>query len=257
MVDEQAIAYGAALRSTDVEFVATRLYRYNTAPVTRRWLASLPDGPAVERFLGIEPGGRARAMLDSRWRPVVFRDRDRGWSGWAATGEQATARGGRRRPLNKVYVSPMPGESGAAVHAVVESLTGAGIPVSLKLACTARGLLRPDKMMLYCADEATRRLVVDRLRGPLRGMRPQGVPFTVVVDPAQPGVSWGLDPPTADDADSHSWRSWIVAQIAAALVEAQQEGLGERAAASFARARLSAAGVGADWRPVQGLWSMP
>jgi hypothetical protein len=159
--------------------------------------------------------------------------------------------------MNKIYVSPMPAESGAVLHAMVEALTGAGVPVSLKVACTPRGLLRPDKMVLYCADEATRRLVVARLRGPLRRMRPQGVPFSVVVDPAQPGVSWGLDPPAADHGDSHSWRSWIVAQIAAALVEAQQEGLDERAAALFARVRLSAAGVGAGWRPAPGLWSTP
>jgi hypothetical protein len=252
---EAAIAYGAALRSADVEFVARRLYRYNTAPVTRRWLAGLPDGPAVERFLGIEPGGRTRAMLDSRWRPVIFRDRDQGWSGWTATGDEVTAGGSRQRPMNKIYVSPMPADSGAVLHAVVQALTGTGVPVSLKVACTAPGLLRPDKMVLYCADDATRRLVIDALRGPLRRMRPQGVPFTVVEDPAQSGVSWGLDPPAADDGDSHSWRSWIVTQIAAALVEARQDGFGERAAATFTRVRLSAAGVNAGWRPAPGLWT--
>lgn len=250
---ERALKYAAALGSADEQFLAERLYSYNTAPVTRRWLSALPNDSAVQRFLGVQPGGHVLALLNSGWQPVISRGRRPDWSSWAAIGPAATGLD-RRRPMRKIYVSPAPWASGEALAAAVAALHRAGHAVSLKFACTARGLLRPDKIVLYCADGPTLESVLGDLADPLYRTPPQGVPFTVRADPGRVVLSWGLDPP-ADGGAPQSWRSWIAARLAGALVEARRRGLDSGTAVSFAREQLSEAGVGAGWRPAARLWA--
>ncbi len=53
-----ALRYAAALAVDDPALLTLRLYAYNRRPLTPAWRRLLPDSPAVERFLGIEPGER-------------------------------------------------------------------------------------------------------------------------------------------------------------------------------------------------------
>src|SRR6185436_19971056 len=76
-----ALRAAGALPGDDPRLLSLRLYAYNRIPLTPRWKRLLPDTIAVERHLGIAPGGPHRRTLDRAWQRLAERE---GWISWTS-----------------------------------------------------------------------------------------------------------------------------------------------------------------------------
>jgi hypothetical protein len=238
-ISEAVLLTAAALApSSDSEATAELLYHGNWLPLSPSWLSRFPDEEAVMRF--VVGDGSAAALLDSRW----LRTRDRSWTHWNAGNATRVA-----CPF-KVYVSVAPDELPAAFERWVEVLTVHGT-CSFKLSRHPRGLLRPDRLVAYCATRAETETLVSALETRLVGLAAQGVPFTAAM--VSPAVSWARDPPPSVNAFAPSWRRWVARKLAAYLHASDSADTGARRA--FACARLREDGVDTDmWSPSSSLW---
>lgn len=234
-----ALQYAASFRGETSIVLAGRLYRYNAQPASPSWRQRFCSDGAVERFLGLEPGGRSRRILDRAWRPAGSAASADHWIGWWRAGAVAA-----ERPAYKLYISPRCEALPEAFPAAVETLT-ASRAVGFKAGKGVYGLLRPDKLVAYFASFAELEGAAAALRSILGGVAPQGVPFTSRID-EQGLLSWGRDPPAharlpvPRDA---SWRQWITNRLAAALVQAEASGLEQEEAYRFALDRVGLDGV--------------
>lgn len=247
-----AIDYGAALDLDDRDALAMRLYTYNRLPLSTPHAARFHDAAAI----------LAMAVDDARLRD----------GGWAVTtgsgghwincsrqvrlGRRHSAADAAAQAMYKLYVSPAVDGLPAAVTELLAALESVG-GRQFKMAATAAGLLRPDKVVAYFDDLERLRAVADRLSGRLAGMSAHGVPFTAGID-ADGLLSWGVDPPAAARPLSwmpqQSWRSWIASTVAGAILEAKRHP-GTVSPAQFVRERLVLDEVDPDrWAPTQRLW---
>ena len=244
-----ALQCAHALPADDPRLLSLRLYAYNRLPLTPRWKSRLPDTAAVERHLGIAPGGPHRKALDRAWQRLPERE---GWISWISRAVGG-AEGRPDGPTWKLYVSPRPENllEGAEFGAVLAALTAARAR-QLKVGRDAAGLLRADKIVAYfpsferLAEAAG--AVVERLAG----VPVQGVPFTSEIGGGGL-LSWGMDPPRSERAWSlgESWRHWLALRLARDLLAARRAGADWR----FALERLRLEGIDTDtWTPGALLW---
>jgi hypothetical protein len=124
---------------------------------------------------------------------------------------------------------------------------------AFKISNNARGILRPDRVVAYLADEAHARRVGTALVDALGAATPQGVPFTAPV--AGSGlVSYGLDPPQPIAAYGPSWRRWVTRKLAAYLQASDASTAVDRA--RFALRCLEADGIDTrTWTPAGLGWA--
>jgi hypothetical protein len=239
-LSEEVLLTAAALApASDSQATAEVLYHGNWLPLSPAWLTRFPDEEAVARFVH----GPASALLAARW----LQESDAGWIHWRASG--AT---GVRCPF-KVYVSVVPDEMPAAFERYVEVLSEQRTR-SFKVSRHPRALLRPDRLVAYCATRAQTDALVLALDRALAGFSPQGVPFTAAAP--NPVVSWARDPPARVATYAPSWRRWVTRKLAGYLHASDAPEAAGRSA--FARARLRDDGVDVDhWAPGSALWASP
>jgi hypothetical protein len=222
-----ALRYAEGLAVDDPTLLTLRLYAYNRRPLTPAWQRLLPDAPAVERFLGIGPGGASRRMLEQHWsrRPGFA-----GWMSWRrrgpAAGGGSPGRGGRGtargQATYKLYVSPAPEVLPTAFGEILAALVTARVP-QVKIGSDARGMLRPDKIVAHFPDFEALAAAAARLSERLAGIAVQGVPFTAEIG-GDGLVSWGVDPPHPAGSPAsgrESWRTWLCRRLALALLAAR------------------------------------
>jgi hypothetical protein len=247
-----AIAYGAALDLDDRDALAMRLYTYNRLPLSEAHATRFPDAAAI----------LATAVDDARLRDggwAVTTGSGGHWINCSRQGGHGRRHGGgpaEHHAMYKLYVSPLVDGWAIAVCDVLDALESAG-GRQFKMAATAAGLLRPDKLVAYFDDLESLRAVADRLSARLAGQPAHGVPFTAPID-ADGLLSWGVDPPASARPLSwmpqQSWRSWIASTVAGALLEVRRHA-GTVPPAEFVRARLVLDDVDPDrWAPTQRLW---
>lgn len=247
----QAVSCAAALDLEDRDELAGWLYSYNRVPLSSAHLRRYPDAASILALIAADETLRAR--------------------GWAVTGGSSgdwislSRHGGRQRPKPgngaerptcKLYVSPRPAALPDVCAGLLPVLEEAG-GRQFKIAGSASGLLRPDKVVAYFDDPAALLSAADALADQLRGAPSQGVPFTEPVD-ADGLLSWGVDPPASSRPLSwqpqHSWRSWVASTLAGALLQSRSLTTAAGRAA-FALERLALEGVDVDrWAPGQRLW---
>lgn len=225
----RAIRTVAALPTSDVGLIARRLYSYGAAPFGRDAELALGPGDNALSVLGLAPGGAVRELLAEPYEASTYP----GWISFSRAGRQMGD-----APACKLYVSPRP-EALAAAFPVVASTFARLEVVSFKVGRGAAGLLRPDKIVAYFDDPDHLGAVAKALSLALRRAPAQGAPFTAEL--AGDGLlSWGRDPRPAPDAPLQSWRSWITARLAEAIVAVRRPG---EDPAPAVMARLSAQGV--------------
>lgn len=242
-LSRRAVEYAAALALDDVAELAGRLYRYNSLPVSPAWRRRVPDERAAIRLLALDRraarGGRRAASAGDTHRRAI-------WQVWDAAAAPS------RRPTCKLYISPAPAETGEACLALLAELGRPQGPVSVKVASDPASLLRPDRLIGYFATRAACLETARRMVPALAGMTAQGVPFTVPI--GRSGLlSWGVDPPLELErslpAGQRSWRGWVTARLAAAIVATRGHAAGAAVAAG-ALTRLRAEGVDTRrWTP--------
>lgn len=239
-----AVTYAAALDLHDPSLLAARLYRYNALPLSPAWRRRLPDEKAAARLLALDrwTGSRRRASADA----ISDSYRHAVWRVWETGSAPPTG-----APTFKLYVSPLPADTGEACAALLALLGRGGGPLSVKVGADAASLLRPDRLVAYFGARDACLAAGHAVAARLGGMPVQGVPFTAAID-ATGLVSWAADPPGDPDAGrprrERSWRGWVTARIAEALIAAaaaRRRGAGRRPAAVVraALARLESAGL--------------
>jgi hypothetical protein len=239
----EALTHAAALALGDARAVAARLYRYNSCPASPRWRSRLSTPDAVAEFLGARRTGDAAVH--------------RRWLAWQVRGTRPEPVAGT---IYKLYVSPAIEHTGAALGAVLTHL-GRRDAFEVKVGRDLFGLLRPDKLVAYfaCRDDLER--CAAALATELAGMPAHGVPFTAELG-GDGLLSWGVDPANHSAMlrflGAESWRGWITARLAAALVSAGVTGSAARPPQEFALERLYLDGVDtASFAPIGGIWPGP
>lgn len=254
-----ALRYAQALDVLDPLRLSVRLYAYNRRPLTPAWKRLLPSGEAVERHLGIGPGGAHRKVLERGWSRIGASERSNGWLSWRWRGMPAGANAGvsgANGVTYKLYVSPAPEALAEGFGRVLEALAAARAP-QFKVGADAVGLLRPDKIVAYFPSFDRLAQAADAIAGPLAGTPAQGVPFTSEIG-GDGLLSWGMDPP-ADESSPYgggreSWRFWLTHRLARAVLAGKSAGA-EVEPWRFALERLRLEGVDTDsWTPGALLW---
>jgi hypothetical protein len=263
-ISRRAIEYAASLGLENPLELSARLYAYNCIPVTRRWRESLPEEDATADSLGLRDGPAARALARG-WQALP---ESAAWISWRRDD------GGRRQAHRsdsvvtyKLYISPACDRVREAVQATAESVAQSNAQ-QWKVGKGIRGLLRPDKMVVYFNQFADLQEVALKIISRLEGCPAHGVPFTAEL--AGAGLlSWGIDP--SGDANTlawlsgESWRGKLCDRLAAAIVqagahasiEANPETNSLRDAVQFALHRVRLEGIDTDtWTPAPGfVWA--
>ncbi len=247
-----ALAYAETLPAEDGPSLANRLYEYGRVPISPEWARRLPNADAVLAYVGAAPGTDVRGRLETTWEAPKERTQT-SWLMWSCRRRSDL---GARSATFKLYVSPSVEDLPRAFAAVLA--LQANRPMHWKIGSDAAGLLRPDKMVLYFADQERMLATAGELQAALRGATPHGVPFTAEI--ADDGLlSWGMDPPIAERVlawqEPESWRLWVVRRLAAALCSARGANASTLRPAEFALERLRHEGVDVDaWTPSVSIW---
>ncbi len=186
--------------------IRSYLYRYNTAPGGVRWRCDLASPCKVREYLlGTQRGTSADYISNS--------DEDepsQGWWYWQRTGRR---RSQADSLVHKLYVSPTCELTGLAFRASLDVLFSHEV-LSFKVGCSAHGLLRPDKFVVYFHELDHLHHVASAIASRLQGIRAQAVPFTIPVS-ADGLLSRGIDPPKPRSVGKPwSWRALVTARIA-------------------------------------------
>jgi len=253
-LSEAALRFAESLDTEDIGVVAECLYRYNSLGVDASWEHRFRDLEAVRHELTRGFDEALQAQLSEHWFEVQPTEIP-GWLIWQRRLGGAEC-GGSGRKL-KLYVSPAPESLAPAFRALVEVLSGVGSQ-SFKVGSTAANLLRPDKMVAYFSDLAELSKAAHELPRRLEGVPAQGVPFTSEITP-DGLLSWAMDPSPGGALSNRgpmSWRGWICAQLAVALVEARMDPDNDLPAWQLALDRLSLQGIDVQrWLPRSTTWS--
>ena len=128
----------------------------------------------------------------------------------------------------------------AAFRTVIPIVTDSDA-LGFKVGAELPYLVRTDKLVVYFGDRAELDRVAGLLAPELAGLAAHGVPLTCRC--GETGLlSWGMDPPGHSD---QSWRSWLAAQLADAMIGDED---GDRVEAALARA--TALGIDPEtWEP--------
>ncbi len=235
-----AIEHVNDLNLDDARTVAARLYCFNAIPFAPRWTR------IADAEQGLEADRRISQLLASGW----VRDTDSQilpqWRVWRSVRRLHIG----SRPHYKLYVSPVPSCLHPALELIARTLSRSDA-LALKVGAGVRGLLRPDKIVAYFPDQDSLARVGADLARDLRPFMAQGVPFTAPIA-SNALVSWGCDPDPATllAAIAESWRSWLTAKLAVALVEGRSSPTAMTPVA-FAMAAVTADGVDTvTWMPV-------
>ncbi|CAG0936696.1 hypothetical protein TFLX_05579 [Thermoflexales bacterium] len=250
-----AIEYGQALAIESSAELSARLYTYNMIPASPAWHKLIPTSDAVLGFLRIDAEGRNRRVLD-RW--YTHQSSNQNGTGWRIWHLRRGLEPHREtwRPAYKLYISPRPETLPEILDAIVGEL-GAAKVASFKIGQDLFGLLRPDKVVAYCAEFDELATLAARLQKTLAGCPAQGVPFTAGIDPAGL-LSWGTDPPREIQEfaglEQESWRLWVTNHLAVALLASKAQSAAIRPC-KFALERLRLDGVDTEtWTPRQAIW---
>jgi hypothetical protein len=130
-----------------------------------------------------------------------------------------------------------------------------------KVGSDAQGLLRSDKLIVYCSERSMLDALVERLLPLLRGVPAHGVPFTAAL--CSDGLlSYGIDPPPTARIDGwsatgdRSWRMWIVRWLARTIERQRRDDPGHPKPWAYALDRLRLEGVDpSTWTPADSLFA--
>jgi hypothetical protein len=252
----RALQHAAALMSADAGELSSRLYQYNTLPLTPAWLRRIPHGSALEEYLQIQVGGRNRRDLDLGWTRV---SPETGTSPWIAWSSRAISAHPGCVVGYKLYLSPLPSLVRDVFRVWLSTITEAKAH-HFKVGADARGLLRPDKMVAYFSDWSSVVTAASRISKELSGCAAQGVPFTSELYGGAL-CSWGSDPPSEKGLPAwlqrQSWRQWISYRLGSALAIAKGSKSAVVTAWRFAFERIRLDGVDpTTWTPLPAFWQL-
>jgi hypothetical protein len=238
----EAVRFASEFPSEAPAKLTSLIYGYNRLPLTPRWQRTFQDTAAHARYLGLQPGGEAAAIVARTWASQTVSPH---WIFWSGRGNTVTA---RATGTYKLYISPTPEALSGDGFSQVAAALRATRAATFKVGTGAAGLLRPDKTVAYFSDFESLAEAGQRIGERLAGMPVHGVPLTA--EAAGNGlVSWGLDPPPdfGRPPAAESWRGWVARRLASFIISARTT---NRDAWRYAIARLELEGVDPEtWSP--------
>ena len=252
----EALRYADAHPESDPSALARRLYLFNTQPASPDWHRRFPTPHDVADFLELDRYGDTATLIQQEGSVAPSATQSMSWLRWRVAGEPTGREAGRE--VFKLYVSPALESLPQALHAVAGVVGRPGIS-TVKVGKDVFGLLRPDKLIVYCSGLDVLHEAADELRGVLDGTPPHGVPFTAEIG-GDGLLSWGIDPPAGEGASSWhgtvSWRRWVTDHLATAIVAARRA---DTAVPPwrFALGRIQLEGVDPKtWTPPESIWKV-
>ncbi len=215
-----ALKYAQALEHNDSMKLSTRLYCYNSIPLSARWLRKFPTSDSLAAHLGLHSRSTA-LVLQAQWREVTSSTSSNGWFAWS----KRTSQSEYSSPdfTYKLYISPACDYIRDTFQATIAILADSQA-VHFKTGKDIYGQLRPDKFVAYftsmeaCMDTAA--LLIQKLAG----LPAHGVPFSAEIG-GDGLLSWGIDPPSEEQIftgeQGESWRLWVTNRLAMALLHAK------------------------------------
>ncbi len=248
------LAFNSAL--TTPQDLATYLYNLNCIPINRRWKRHLPDSKALAAYLHLRDDGTWQGMpnsirsrqirLDEKGEPDTF---DLYWRSW----DFKKRKHPKDKPSYKVYFSPLPQDLPRVFQIVRGAVAESGAHF-MKIGRHLAGILRPDKLLVYFSEYKQAFDFASLMSEQLISLDPQGVPFSFQVNPKNPIVSMGVDPPHKI-GESYSWRLYITTKLALAIQGARRDGT--KNPLEYIHAYMQLIGVDSlRWRPLSDDWSI-
>ena len=244
-LSHDAVLVAARIALGDPLAIARQLYSYNRRPMTPRWASALPTSGAVLRYANSASGtfdSFTTATLAQHWETKGAVDASSWISWWPRSAAQRHATN-RSSVTYKVYVSPSLESLPSVWPTVVATLAEAGGP-PFKLGASARGVLRPDKLVVYFPSRTRAEDFASVLATALVATPAQAVPFTREL--AVGGlISMGMDPPADRPMLTQlgvSWRQWVCRRLASYLFASRGD-IAPEAAARFALDRIALDGI--------------
>jgi hypothetical protein len=257
LLSREALEYAGRIVLPPSDALWMRLYFYGRIPHSPRWARRFPNAGEVEAILAGQPGGATRKLLDACFSSAAPDPNNDRWRLYDH--RSPLARIDRHQPQYKLYVSPHPSAIVEAFAAVVAAVAEVGAP-RFKVGNDVYGLLRSDKLIVYCTERSMVDALVDRLEPLLRGVPAHGVPFTAALS-ADGLLSYGIDPPTNARIDGwsatneRSWRIWIVRWLARTIERQRRDDPGHPEPWAYALDRLRFEGVDPKtWTPSASLF---
>lgn len=236
-----AIRYGLELDYLDSKNISTRLYCYNTAPRSFEEDYQLNTVNEVEEYLRVGNKSKFGRLLEKNWHYQPATE-SYPWLNWTRNSSAKTD--SENNSTYKIYISPPIGYLPEVFENSVKILTSTKA-FSFKTGSNLKGLLRPDKYVVYFNSYDDLLEAAAKLVSQLKGMRAQGVPFTGQLDDSGL-ISWGVDPPGNDvlqNLEGASWRATVIAKITAAILQTKSESLAENASVDFIINKISLEGI--------------
>jgi hypothetical protein len=258
LISKSALEYASRILLPPTDALWMRLYLYNRIPHSPRWARRFPNPAQTEAILAGHPGSATRKLLESCFVPVAPDPNNDRWRLY----DHRLPRGRieRDQPRYKLYVSPHPSAIVEAFAAVVAAVAEIGAP-RFKVGSDAYGLLRSDKLIVYCSERSMIDALVDRLSPLLRGVPAHGVPFTAALS-TDGLLSYGIDPPPSARIDGWSatggcsWRLWIARWLARTIERQRRDDPGHLEPWAYALDRLRFEGVDPKtWTPSDSLFA--
>jgi hypothetical protein len=251
-LSSEAIRVAAGYPDLDASQLAQKLYAFGRLPCTsaiRRRFATDAD---LLSFLCAEEG--VADHLSSGWNANANADGQSPWLWWGSFG--ASPHLG-----HKLYVSAQIEAIPRVFALALRALKRTGC-TQFKIGRRAEGMCRPDKMVAYFSSldelrECAARIESDLGRSDVSPCLAHGVPFAAGIDAAG-FLAWGMDPPELTNAaelrDVQSWRQWIAARVAIAILSAKASVRGDDLVA-FVLQRIALEGIDPQtWSPNLALW---
>lgn len=228
-----AIEHASSLRLPAGE-LAARLYRYGTKPVSPRWLRRFPDPDSIATHLRFVALTHQPAFRENGW--TVWNTEAQGeWFACARTEIWSRSNAGRR--LHKLYIAVTPSAVADALDAAMTGIL-CSEAVAFKIAATPRGLLRPDKAVVYCATRDALQRTTAAVSPAVSNAASQPVAFAERSD-ADPVLWWSSDPaPQGAEVPQASGRYDVCARVAFSIHCASRASPSDVSPVDFAALRL-------------------
>jgi hypothetical protein len=248
-ISEKAINYGLSLQDIDTRSLSTKIYCYNTLPVSENSYTYLNDSFAIEKYLEID-NLYQRKMLKG-WTKSAPSD-EFSWISWFYDATKNKINN-KERSTYKIYISPTI-ESMPKVFLKFLEVLPQTKAFSFKVGSELQGLLRPDKWVVYFHDKADLLEASELFIPAFANFPVQGVPFTAPID-SKGILSWGIDPPRKEvlqNIEGGSWRANLTDKIAIAIGQAKDAKIEGAEAYNFVMNKLFLENIDAStWTPIQ------
>jgi len=243
----------ALVHPRDVSLV---LYNFNRIPLSRHWKQRFPNETALATYLDLSDDGSWEGM--SNWAiPRVAEKETNGktaqfdlyWRGW----NFARKRPPEDMPSYKVYFSPLPQDL-PDVFRIVRHAASHSEAHFMKIGRNVPEILRADKLIVYFGEYRHAVGFAREMSGSLASFRYQGTPFSYQVNPDNPLVSIGVDPPR-NFGNLFSWRLYITTKLSLAIQGARRTGAKD--ISEYIHTYMRVVGVDSlNWCPLNEDWSI-